>query len=58
MSGVGAATASTGEAQLMAASMVEQVGKDASGAPMVGAAWPDEVLLTEAEVMAATTDGS
>ena len=40
VSGVGATTASTGEAQPMAASMGEQAEEGTSGAPVAGAARP------------------
>ena len=50
VSGVGAATVSIREAQLMAASMGEQVEEGASGAPMAGMTRPVVSSMSQAEV--------
>ena len=50
MSGVGAAMASTGEAQSMAVSRGVQAEEGAFGAPVAGMAWPVMSSISQAEV--------
>ena len=49
VSGVGAATVSTEEAQPMAMSTREQIEEDASGVPVVGVAWLGVVTTSQVE---------